>query len=29
MIPLVLHNIWVGPKEMPKEWMNTWKEKNP
>jgi tetratricopeptide (TPR) repeat protein len=28
-IPNKLHHIWVGPKEAPTEWMNTWKEKNP
>lgn len=28
-IPKKLHHIWVGPKEAPAEWMNTWKEKNP
>jgi inositol phosphorylceramide mannosyltransferase catalytic subunit len=29
MIPRVIHQIWIGPKKMPVEWMETWKEKNP
>lgn len=29
MIPKLLHQIWIGPHKMPKEWMQTWKEKNP
>ncbi len=29
MIPKILHHIWIGPKKMPTEWMNTWVEKHP
>lgn len=29
MIPRTIHFIWIGPKQMPKEWMKTWIEKNP
>lgn len=29
MIPKILHAIWVGPKRMPKEWMQTWIDKHP
>ena len=28
-IPKTIHQIWVGPREVPKKWMDTWKEKNP
>jgi inositol phosphorylceramide mannosyltransferase catalytic subunit len=28
-IPKIIHQIWVGDKEMPIEWINSWKEKNP
>ena len=27
-IPKIIHQIWVGNKEMPVEWMQTWKEKH-
>ena len=26
MIPLIIHQIWIGPNKKPKEWMNTWTE---
>lgn len=29
MIPKIIHQIWIGDKEPPLEWMKTWKEKNP
>jgi len=29
MIPSIIHQIWLGPKQMPIEWMQTWCEKNP
>lgn len=29
MIPKIIHQLWIGPKTPPTEWMNTWKEKNP
>lgn len=29
MIPALLHQIWIGPKKMPLNWMITWKHKNP
>jgi len=29
MIPKILHQIWIGPKREPVEWMKTWEEKNP
>jgi mannosyltransferase OCH1-like enzyme len=29
MIPKILHQIWVGPHRMPKEWMQTWKDNHP
>ena len=25
MIPKIIHQIWVGPKEPPNKWINTWK----
>jgi mannosyltransferase OCH1-like enzyme len=28
-IPNKIHQIWLGPKEPPTDWMNTWPEKNP
>ena len=28
-IPKIIHQIWIGPKQMPKNLMDTWKEKNP
>ena len=28
MIPKTIHQIWIGSKKIPKEWMNTWIEKN-
>jgi len=28
-IPKIIHQFWVGDKEVPMEWINTWKEKNP
>ena len=27
-IPKIIHQIWVGSKEMPVEWMQTWKDKH-
>ena len=29
MIPKKIHQVWIGPKKMPVEWMRTWKDKNP
>lgn len=29
MISKIIHQIWIGPKKMPEEWMDTWKIKNP
>ena len=29
MIPKILHQIWIGPKEPPTKLMETWKEKHP
>lgn len=29
IIPKKIHQIWIGSKERPKKWMDTWKEKNP
>lgn len=29
MIPRHIHQIWIGPKQRPDEWMATWREKNP
>jgi glycosyltransferase involved in cell wall biosynthesis len=29
MIPRIIHQIWVGDKRKPQEWMNTWKDKHP
>lgn len=29
MIPKIIHQIWIGDKKRPDEWINTWKEKNP
>jgi mannosyltransferase OCH1-like enzyme len=28
-IPKIIHQIWLGPKERPKLWMDSWKEHNP
>jgi glycosyltransferase involved in cell wall biosynthesis len=28
-IPKIIHQFWVGDKQVPMEWINTWKEKNP
>lgn len=28
-IPKIIHQIWIGPKEMPKEDIETWKKMNP
>ena len=28
-IEKIIHQVWIGSKKMPIEWMNTWKEKNP
>lgn len=28
-IPKIIHQIWIGPKKMPIDLMNSWKEKNP
>lgn len=29
MIPTHIHQIWIGPKQRPDDWMQTWREKNP
>jgi mannosyltransferase OCH1-like enzyme len=29
MIPAVIHQIWIGPKQRPDEWMQSWRDKNP
>ena len=29
MIPKILHQMWIGPKEAPHKMMTTWKVKNP
>lgn len=29
MIPRVLHQVWLGPKPAPAEWMDSWRETNP
>lgn len=29
MIPKLLHQIWVGPKDPPRHWMDTWKHHHP
>ncbi len=29
MIPRVFHQVWIGDKKMPVEWMQTWQDKNP
>lgn len=29
MIPKTIHQIWIGPKSKPEEWMQTWHDKNP
>lgn len=29
MIPKILHQLWIGPKNPPINMMNTWKEKHP
>jgi mannosyltransferase OCH1-like enzyme len=29
MIPKIIHQIWIGPKEPPTKLMDTWKEKHP
>ena len=29
MIPKIIHQLWVGPKAAPVEWMQTWKDKHP
>ena len=28
-VPWIIHQIWIGDKEAPMEWINTWKDKNP
>jgi len=28
-IPKRLHQIWLGPRPAPREWMNTWRDQNP
>ncbi len=28
-IPKIIHQIWIGPKPRPEEWMRTWREQNP
>ena len=29
MIPRVLHQIWLGPRVMPDEWMRSWRDAHP
>src|SRR5262245_17230397 len=29
MIPKIIHQLWIGDKQMPSEWMLKWKELNP
>jgi mannosyltransferase OCH1-like enzyme len=29
MISKIIHQIWVGPRKAPVEWMQTWKDKHP
>jgi len=29
MIPKIIHQLWIGPKQPPTKFMDTWKEKNP
>ena len=29
MIPKIIHQIWIGPKESPTKPMDSWKNKNP
>ena len=29
IVPKIIHQIWIGPKQAPTEWMQTWKTKNP
>ena len=29
MIPRTIHQIWIGPKQRPDDWMQTWRERNP
>jgi hypothetical protein len=29
MIPTHIHQIWIGPKQRPNEWLDTWPKKNP
>lgn len=29
MIPHILHHVWVGPRPVPMQWINTWREKHP
>ena len=29
MIPRIIHQVWIGPKTMPNEWMRSWRDKNP
>ena len=28
-VPKIIHQIWIGPKEAPMEWIQTWKDMNP
>jgi mannosyltransferase OCH1-like enzyme len=28
-VPLILHQIWIGPKKMPTKWMDGWRKLNP
>jgi len=28
MIPKIIHQIWIGDKKMPLDWMDTWRQKN-
>ena len=29
MIPHHIHQIWIGPKQRPDDWIQTWRERNP
>lgn len=29
MIPKIIHQIWIGDKQLPETWLNSWKDKHP
>ena len=29
LLPKIIHQIWIGPKPAPEQWMRSWREKNP